>query len=142
MKSLFLVFIGLLFISNNAAADQCVYIDEKTRDAAYEMLKTTDVYTDFCAPCQDAEPIEKKVDKLEYKKVDYMENDEQFYKIYINDKPIDLAYVYINGRNLGMQTSCKTYGGGVQRVPEYIDDYLNGKWILPKEREPEWPASI
>ncbi len=139
MRNVFWIFgASLLFICNNANADQCAYIDKNTRDNAYNILKSTDTYIDFCAPCQDIEPIEKKINKVEYKKVDYIKNNIQFYQIYINDEPIDIAYIYVGGRNLGVAANCEPFvGQQVQNVPEYIADYLSGKWTLPPEREPE-----
>ena len=133
MKRLFSIFyISLLFVCNKAIADQCAYIDVNTKDRAYNILKSTEVYIDFCAPCEDSVPIENKISKLEYKKVDYIENNTQYYQIYINNEPIDLAYVYVDGRNLGILTNCKIYGDGVQNVPEYINDHLTGNGLYQK----------
>jgi hypothetical protein len=131
MKNVFLIFIAcILFICGSATADQCAYIDANTRSIAYNILKSADAYIDFCAPCRDSVPIENKINNLEYKKVDYVEDGEQFYQIYINDKPKDIAYIYVDGKNLGMSAGCKPSSRGIQYVPEYIDDYLNGKWTL------------
>jgi len=132
MRNIFFIFAtSLLFIHENAGADQCAYITANTRDIAYNILKETNIYTDFCAPCGDNTPTEKEINKLEYKQTDYVENGDPFYQIYINDEPIDIAYIYIAGKNLGMLADCKPYGGkDIQYVPEYIDDYLTGKWVL------------
>ncbi|MDR1207489.1 MAG: hypothetical protein LBK26_03690 [Rickettsiales bacterium] len=139
MSRKYLIFAVILsFVCINANADQCAYINKKTTDAAYSILKSVDNYIDFCAPCGDSEPVEKKIDKLEYKQVDYVEDGIRFYQIYINDEPMDMAYVYVNRKNLGMMANCEPMPRQkVQSVPEYIDDYLIGKWTLPKEHMPE-----
>ncbi|MDR1338434.1 MAG: hypothetical protein LBJ73_05435 [Rickettsiales bacterium] len=137
MKNVSLTFVAaLLLVCNSAIADQCAYIGADVRDAVYSILKSTDSYVDFCAPCQDTEPIKYKIKKLDYKQVDYKDG-YPLYEIYINNKPVDIAYIYVAGRNLAMQANCKPFGEEVQRVPEHIDDYLTGKWTLPSEREPE-----
>lgn len=134
MKNIFLVFIvSILFICNSASADQCAYIDEKTKDAAYSILESINDYVDFCAPCQDGEPTEHKINKLNYEQVEYTKNGNKFYQIYINDNPIDIAYIYVNGRNLGILANCKPNGRDIHSVPEYVDDYLTGKWVLEIE---------
>ena len=131
MKKTFLILVAsLLFIHENADADQCGWIDANTRDAAYNILKETNVYTDFCPSCGDTIPIEKKINKLEYKQVNHVENGNPFYQIYINGEEADIAYIYVAGKNLGMLAGCRPFGEDIKYVPEYIDDYLTGKWVL------------
>lgn len=128
-------FVCILFISLDATADQCAFINKNTRDIAYNLLKSTETYLDFCPSCGDIAPKEFKINDLYYKNIEYSENGEQFYQIYINGRPVDIAYVYINGKNLGMQSDCTPNGQRIQYVPEYIDDYFTGKWFLDTEEQ-------
>lgn len=109
-----------------AYADQCEWVSWDVAEKAYNLLLNSLDYTHFCAPCMDKEPITKQINTVDIKPVDRKGNSKTLYQILINNKPIDIAYVYINGKNLGMQADCTPIGD----VPEYIDDFLTGRWHL------------
>lgn len=103
---------------NPAHADQCGYLDYETFLRAYDLFKNTDVYIDYCPLCDDSIPTEKSIEKLGYKKIQGSKDAQFYYEIYINDDPIDLAYAYIDGRNVGILVKC----GEIIGVPEFIDN--------------------
>lgn len=117
MKKIFAFFVvGLL--PWMAVADQCAYVSQEIADNAMKILQKTDNYIDFCALCEDSFPIKIDIKSVEYKKV----KDHDLYELYINDKPIDLAYTYIQDINLGVKLKCSETLTG---VPEHLQDYLN-----------------
>lgn len=105
-------------------ADQCALIPKDVANNAYNILKNVEFYIDFCAPCMDKEPAIKYINNVEIHSVYYKPTNETLYQILIDSTPIDIAYVYVNGRNLGMQSNCTP----ISDVPEYIDDYVSGRW--------------
>jgi hypothetical protein len=128
----FILIVILLLASNNAIADQCAYVNKQTAESAYNILKSSDAFTYFCAPCKYKAPIEKKIKKLEYRLVDYKENDVQFYQIYINGESADIAYIYVGDDNLGLSANCETIVNVPKKLSEYIklptaQDYKNDK---------------
>ena len=124
MKKLFIFFALCILHQFPACADQCALIPKDIADNAYNILKNAESYIDFCAPCMDKEPITKHINNVEIQVVYYNPTDENLYQILIDDSPIDIAYVYVNGKNLGMQVNCTP----IIDVPEYIDDYVSGRW--------------
>lgn len=126
MRKLFVLLLVYTISLSLARGDQCELIPQDVATKAYDLLITSDSYTYFCAPCMDREPVTEKINKLDIQQVYYDIEDETLYTILINDKPIDIAYIYINGKNLGMQVNCTP----ISYVPEYIDDFLNGRWQL------------
>jgi len=74
----------------------------------------------------DKEPVTQQINTVNIQPVHRKNADETLYQILINDDPIDIAYVYVNGKNLGMQATCTP----ISDVPEYIDDFVSGRWKL------------
>ncbi|GEM_PF-6730776 len=124
MKKLFVCFLVTMFSLHLAKADQCALLPKNVADNAYHLLKNAGSYIDFCAPCMDKEPVTKHVNNLEIQSVYYKPTNKTLYQILIDGTPIDIAYVYVNGKNLGIQSECTP----IHDVPEYIDDYVLGRW--------------
>lgn len=124
MKKLFFCFLVIIFSLRPLKADQCALIPKDVANNAYNILKNVEFYIDFCAPCMDKEPAIKYINNVEIQSVYYKPTNETLYQILIDSTPIDIAYVYVNGRNLGMQSNCTP----ISDVPEYIDDYVSGRW--------------
>lgn len=124
MKKLFIIFALYIFWPCTTHADQCEWIPKDVAEKAYKLLAHSEDYIDFCAPCMDKEPLTRQINTLDLQPVLKKNTDETLYKILINGKSIDIAYVYINGKNLGMQANCTP----ISDVPEYIDDFLTGRW--------------
>ncbi len=113
-----------MFSSHLAKADQCALVPKDVADNAYHLLKNAKSYIDFCAPCMDKEPVTKNINNVEIQSVYYKPTNKTLYQILIDGTSIDIAYVYVNGKNLGMQAKCTP----IQDIPEYIDDYVSGRW--------------
>lgn len=128
MKKLFFCFLVTMLSLHLAKADQCALLQKNVADNAYNLLKNTESYIDFCAPCMDKEPVAKHINNVEIQSVYYKPTDKNLYQIFINDTPIDIAYIYVNGKNVGIQSECTP----IQDVPEYIDDYVSGRWHLER----------
>ena len=124
MKKFLIFCMMCAWLPSLANADQCALIPQDVAEKAYTLLSQSKDYTDFCAPCNDTEPVTKQIKTLDIQSVYLKYADETLYQILINDKPIDIAYIYINGKNLGMQANCTP----ISMVPEYIDDFLTGRW--------------
>lgn len=89
-----------------ASADQCAYLDKQTATAAAQsILKGQDIKF-LCEPC--GETVASKVDlkTLSINKV----NIENFWEISINGKNIDLAYTFVDGKNLAIKSGCPVEG--------------------------------
>ena len=107
-------------------ADQCALVPGDVAMNAYEILLDSSEYTYFCAPCLDTEPISKPIDTVEIHDKYYKPINDVMYEIYINNKPIYLSYVYVNGINLVMQANCTP----IEDVPKSIEDFTSGRWQL------------
>lgn len=91
-KKLFLVtVISLFFSSLPAWADQCAYITKEQALIAASRLNLGDRIYLFCEPCGDRHPQQTTIKSLALKTVDY----QNYWQVYINNKGIDLAYVFI-----------------------------------------------
>lgn len=117
MRIVLIVFAVCVFAVLPSRADQCQLVSKDVVLRAYDILNTASSYVDFCAPCMDSEPVTRPIDTVAIKKEYYAPDNEILYTILINGMPVDLAYVYVNGKNLGVQASCIP----IERVPEYIE---------------------
>ncbi len=123
MRMLFIFFSLYILCTSPVRADQCEWVFWDVAEKAYKLLKHSKDYTEFCAPCMDKEPITLQINTLDIQLVHQKDTDDRLYQILVNGKSIDIAYVYINGKNLGMQANCSPISG----VPEYIDDFFTGR---------------
>lgn len=103
---------ALALVSVEAKADQCAYIQPEEAQRATKLLSEGQRVVDFCEPCGDAEPSEpRKIQRAEHRDVDY----EGYHQVYLDDGPVDLAYVFAEtapGRfeNLAKLTGCEAHG--------------------------------
>ena len=111
-----IIFIVSLFPAM-ALADQCAYISKEIVVQAMDVLQTVETFVEYCPLCDDFMPIKKTIMSLRYKPIEY-QNDIA-YEIYINDSPIDLAYIYIEGINLGIKLKCSET---ITDVPEHLPE--------------------
>lgn len=139
MTRLTSVFCFMLISATPVFADQCAWLSDYTQAGnAFLFLKEGEIIYEYCAPCGDtaARPIVVKQLKVrrvpvepphselrdvpEYKTVAFLlrpprSNESQgdapdYYEVAVNDKGIDLAYVYIpfegGYRNLATLVGC------------------------------------
>lgn len=95
----------------------CKFLSAKYAAKAFTDLsalvkaKEIPVIDKYCASCNDP-----YVKPIVIEKVGYKPHQVKGYaSISINDKEVDLAYLYLNGRNLGYTYHCKT-----QAATEYL----------------------
>ena len=90
--------ITLLF-SFNVCADVCVEVNEKSAAKAVSILEQQKEIYDYCSICNDAKP-----------QIISIKNVTKDKKVYVNDKPIDLAHTYFKQDNkyinLGIASGC------------------------------------
>ncbi len=108
---LILSFVLLLFPSLGRA-DLCAYLDKSTFDKAYEILSNTNEYIEYCPLCDDTTAKRRDIQQLTF-----IQPDDNIYEIYINNTPVDIAYIYIDEKNLGVVADCVE----IYSIPEIID---------------------
>ena len=100
-----------------ALADQCSYVSKATVLKAMDILQNVNTFIEYCPLCDDFMPIKKTIVSLRYEPIKLQSD--TVYEIYINDTPVDLAYTYINGINLGVKLKCsETIIGVPEHLPE------------------------
>ena len=102
----------ILYFPCSANADLCAYLDKSTFDKAYKILSKTTEYIEYCSLCDDAVAKRHDVQQLTF-----MQPDNNIYEIYINNAPVDIAYIYIEEKNLGVVADCAE----IYNVPGIID---------------------
>jgi hypothetical protein len=83
--------ISSIAITLPALADQCAYITKEQALSALSRINLGDTIYELCEPCGDTQATTIKVTSLAARTVDY----EDFWEVAINNKGIDLAYVFI-----------------------------------------------
>ncbi len=102
----------LLFFPLSGKADLCAYLDKNTFDKAYDILLNTTEYIAYCPLCDDATAKLNIVQKISF-----MQPGEDIYEIYINDAPVDIAYTYVDGKNVGLMAGCSE----IYKLPGVVD---------------------
>lgn len=112
MKKLIISTFLLMLFTNLAWADQCSTLPNekalKAKEIISNFIKTHEVAVIdlYCEACMDKIPKALVADTVNLKNFQV----KGFKEILINEKSIDLAYVYINGENLASMIDCKTIG--------------------------------
>ena len=106
MKSFVLGVMGILFLITNAQADICHNVNQEIASKAISVIKDYKEIFEYCSLCENAKPRSIKIEKISYDG-----------SVYVNGKPIDLAYIYYQDDskyiNLGVDVGCikeGTYG--------------------------------
>ncbi len=102
----------LLFFPLSGKADLCAYLDKNAFDKAYDILLNTTEYIAYCPLCDDATAKLNTVQKISF-----MQLGEDIYEIYINDAPVDIAYTYVDGKNVGLMAGCSE----IYKLPGVVD---------------------
>lgn len=102
----------VLSMPSLAKADLCAYLDKNTFDKAYDILLNTTEYIAYCPLCDDATAKLNIVQKISF-----MQPGEDIYEIYINDAPVDIAYTYVDGKNVGLMAGCSE----IYKLPGVVD---------------------
>lgn len=110
-KQLVMTFILMLF-TNLVWADQCSTLPKqkalKAKNIIEKFIKSNDlaVIDIYCEACMDEIPKAIVADTVHLKDFQV----KGFKEILVNEKVIDLAYVYLNGVNMASMIGCKTVG--------------------------------
>ena len=91
----------LLFFPLSGKADLCAYLDKDTFNKAYEILSNASEYTEYCPICDGAVAKTHIIYKIAF-----LQPNDSTYEIYINDAPVDIAYTYVDNKNVGLAADC------------------------------------
>ena len=109
----------ILLAPSIASADQFIYNALPDALRGLQKLEAAKESTHFCAPCSNDKPRLEKVRDVGVDLVwdsratskPYNDGQSQYWQVFVNDKPVDMAYVYIreNGkwRNLAESIGLK-----------------------------------
>ena len=110
-KLVFTLLISLIGLQS-AMADQCMIVSNaKAKEAKTQVEQLLSdnsivVIDKFCEACMDVTPEPLVVDNVKLKNSQV----KGFMSLSINNVPVDLAYIYINGENLAAKIGCRTFG--------------------------------
>lgn len=134
MKKILFAAMIMLVMSIHSFADQAMLIKKADAEKASHFLEKGTKIREFCAPCGDKAWTEITADVIEIR------NNPSDSEILINDKSIDLAYIYIEKdgkwRNLAMLT-----GISVSGVSEVLPQNISAKKAESKPEKPPEKSS-
>jgi hypothetical protein len=108
----YLLIISLLVTSTVSYADQCSVLPTKSALMAKVILSehvksnSIAVIDSYCESCRDETPKPIVIDSIELKDFQIA----GFKEIFINNKKIDLAYIYLEGVSIAGKIGCKAFG--------------------------------
>ena len=112
------IFAILVSTMDTASAAQCKFLSNNQAEQAQEVLMgntaiaSMNVVDYYCESCMDKYPKPIVLDDIKIVRNIIGEKS----VIMINNKSVDLAYLYVNGVNLASEVSCETYA-----VSTYLD---------------------
>ena len=110
-----ILIMGIL-VSSNALAFQCKDLKfNQAKNAVVELKKYSDtkdifVVDEFCEACMDSYPRPILVENISFKR------EANHYHVILNNKVVDISYLYVEGHSLSHIVGCKTVA-----VSEYLD---------------------
>jgi len=114
MKKSLLILTTLFVFQFFSFADQLAYLSKTDADRAATLLESTKKVALFCGCCDNQEVEVIKVKGVEVKYTGY----EQYYEVFVmysyqgelKSVPVDLAYIWIKTKGVGLQTVGKALG--------------------------------
>lgn len=100
-----LLALGLVLSTSAALADQCAYVTPAQAQKAVTALQHSLRTHSFCEPCGDKRAVESDYAFIQTKRIDQKSS-----VVLLDDQEIDLAYTYVNGKNLAKTVGCPTQG--------------------------------
>ncbi len=103
-----ILIMGIVFSSAHALAFQCKNLSfNQAKKAVVELNKYNDlksifVIDKYCEACQDPYPSPILVGTVSLKRI------QDSYQVAVNDSPLDISHIYVEGRSLSHLTGCKT----------------------------------
>lgn len=104
--------VAAVAVSTSVWADQCAVITPAQAKTALKVLRKGTKYFEFCEPCGDNQVPEPRV-VASVKVTPFDEKDKQ---VLLNDREVDLAYVYVQTKgataftNVAHLVNCKAEG--------------------------------
>lgn len=122
----FLLF-AVLLIPGVACADQFIYNNLPDAVKGLEKVEKAKEITHFCAPCSNDKPRVDKVRDVGIELVwdhhhptdPYNDGGRQYWQVFVNDEPVDMAYVYIR-ENGKWRNLAETIGLKPESVPSTL----------------------
>jgi len=114
-KFILVLFIGLTF-SSSIFADTVSYVNKQQADTAVSALNITKRIKHFCAPCKNGIVRDEQIDSVYASKAD-----EVNYRILVNNKPIDLGYVYFPLTDGKWKNLASWVGLKFDYIPEFLE---------------------
>jgi hypothetical protein len=105
MKRVLLATLGLVLSTSAAMADQCTYVKPEQAQKAVAALQHSLRTHSFCEPCGDKRATESDYVFIQAKRID-----QNFSLVLLDGEAIDLAYTYVNGKNLANTVGCPADG--------------------------------
>lgn len=98
---------ALVLSASSAFADQCAYINKDQAAKAVKTLLNADSVKTLCEPCGETKAVAlKEIQSIEIKATGF----ENTVEIKLDGKSIDLAYTFVNGKNLANTAGCEATG--------------------------------
>ncbi len=101
-------------------ADQAAWVTRTQAARALEILARHEVIKHYCAPCGDKQAVDERINSIGLFPIE----GENYWEIRINDKGVDLAYIYFEekpGKWLNVAMKAKI---DVDRVPKKLPSSL------------------
>ena len=108
----YLIILSLLLTSTISYADQCSVLPLKSAQLAKSILNKhlesnpIAVIDSYCESCRDESPRPIVIDSIELKDFQIA----GYKEVFVNDKKIDLAYIYLEGVSIAGKIGCKAFG--------------------------------
>ena len=103
----FLLTILMTVFGLNSWADQCAWISQEQAQNAMAALQQAKEIKSFCGPCRTGDPQKITIETLSIRPVNETSN---LWKVLVNNKGIDAAYIYVDQLNLAEVIQCPTEG--------------------------------
>ena len=105
-----LVVASTLLFAFASYADQCQVITLNQARRAYEEVKRAQLVDALCELCGQSTPERLFVDDVQITRSSYQDGKTRYYEVLVNGRSIDLAYTYVDGKNLANKVGCPAVG--------------------------------
>lgn len=123
LKKIAVVLVLALMLPLVALADQAAYITEADARKAVALLKNYKQIKHYCAPCEDKTIETEDINDLTAAPAGY----QNYWEVKVNNKGIDLAYVYFQTKDGKWKNVAKELDIDVEDVPKYLPEEQSKK---------------
>lgn len=118
LKKIAVVVVLALMLPLVALADQAAYITQAEAQKAVALLKNHKQIKHYCAPCEDKTIETEDIGNLDAAPAGY----QNYWEVKVNNKGIDLAYVYFQTKDGKWKNVAKELDIKVEGVPKYLPE--------------------